>query len=102
MLLVESDPEFRVVVGRALRSAGFAVTEVSRIAEIVRWPSGQIVMTDRAHFSPWWKHIGATHVVVFVDTEADGLEIAASGAIWVLREEVLRDWGVSVACEPVP
>jgi hypothetical protein len=73
-------------LARALRGAGLRVVAAPSIAHVQRWPAGDIVVTEAERFTPMWKTLGATHVVVLADTEEDGLECCASGAtLWLPR-----------------
>jgi hypothetical protein len=86
MVLIESNTKRRKAIATALRSAGIAVTAVGRIAELERWPAGNVVVTETAFFTPWWKHVGATHVVVLADSPTLGAEACRNGAsAWIPR-----------------
>jgi hypothetical protein len=87
VLLVESDAVARRELTQALRRAGVPVRDVSSIAEIERWPAGDIVVTEAQRYTPWWKTVGATHVVVIADTPEEGLSACARGATaWIERQ----------------
>lgn len=82
VLIVASDPDLRLTLTIGCRAAGLYVRAVSRIAEVERWPIGQIVITDVAHLSPWWKMVDAREVFVVVrdaDEAAAGLRNGATG-----------------------
>jgi len=84
VLLVQSDGVQRRELTRALRRAGVAVRDVSSIAEVERWPAGDVVVTEAERFTPWWKSVGATHVVVIVDTPEEGASVCERGAdAWI-------------------
>jgi hypothetical protein len=86
MLLIESDPERRRLLSDALKAFGVAVTAVGCIAEIERWPTGQVVVIEASFFSPWWNHVGATHVIVLADSDAIGRMACDEGATaWMPR-----------------
>src|ERR1044071_6027438 len=86
MLLLEPDNQRRQDMATALRAWGLPVTAVGRIAEIERWPIGEVVIVDAAWFTPWWLTIGANHVIVQVDTAEEGMALCSSGAsAWVSR-----------------
>jgi DNA-binding response OmpR family regulator len=86
MLLLESDAEERIRLTEALEEAGLPVLGVSSIAEIERWPAGDVVITAAERFTTWWKEMGATHVLVLANTPEDGAAACARGAtMWVLR-----------------
>jgi DNA-binding response OmpR family regulator len=86
MLLLESDADERERLTEALEEAGLPVLGVSSIAEIERWPAGDVVITDVERFTSWWKEMGATHVVVIASTPEEGAAACEQGAtMWVLR-----------------
>jgi DNA-binding response OmpR family regulator len=86
MLLLESDSEERLRLTEALEEAGLPVRGVSSIAEVERWPSGDVVITAADRFTMWWKEMGATHVLVLANTPEEGAAACARGAtMWVLR-----------------
>jgi DNA-binding response OmpR family regulator len=86
MLLVESDADRRRTLSQALRHAGLPVLEVSSIAEVERWPIGEIVITEARRFTRWWKQIGAAHVIVLANTPEEGAAACAAGATtWIQR-----------------
>ncbi|MET0167384.1 MAG: hypothetical protein ABW318_20570 [Vicinamibacterales bacterium] len=57
------------------------------IAEIQRWPVGEIVVVDARQFTPWWAVVGAAHVVV-LSGAGEQIEQISSGvpSIWIRRE----------------
>jgi DNA-binding response OmpR family regulator len=86
MLLLESDDRERAKLTEALEDAGLSVVPVSSIAEVERWPAGDLVITAAERFTAWWKETGATHVLVLASTPEEGAEACARGAtMWVLR-----------------
>jgi DNA-binding response OmpR family regulator len=86
MLLLESDARERARLTEALEDAGLPVRGVSSIAEVERWPAGDLVITDVERFTAWWKEMGATHVVVIAGTPEEGAAACERGAtMWVLR-----------------
>ena len=87
VLLLSADPECRSEFAAALRSRGFEVCAVRHIAEIQRWPIGEIVVVDAHQFTPWWAVVGAAHVVVLSDA-SEQLEKISSGvpSTWIRRE----------------
>jgi hypothetical protein len=86
MMLIESDTDRRQILGAALRAAGNDVTAVASTVDISLWPVGEPVVVESFSFSPWWKHVGATQVVVLADTRAEGIDACARGATaWVPR-----------------
>jgi hypothetical protein len=71
---------------------------VSRIADIERWPAGQIVVTDTAHLTPLWKEVGARTVIVLVDRNEDGIASLANGAdAWLPRDRQRAVEGIARA-----
>ena len=87
VLLLSADLKCRSNFAAALRSRGFEVCTVRHIAEIQRWPIGEIVVVDARQFTPWWAVVGAAHVVVLSDG-SDQTEKISSGVppIWICRE----------------
>jgi hypothetical protein len=87
VLLISADPQSRSEFAAALRARGFEVSAVRHIAEIQRWPVGEIVVVDSRQFTPWWAVVGAAHVVVLSDT-SDQTEKISSGvpSTWIRRE----------------
>lgn len=78
MLLLDSDGQRRNRVAASLRARGFLVSTATNIAEIERWPVGQIVVVDATCFTPLWTTVGAAHVVVLSDAvEAANLPAGA-------------------------
>jgi hypothetical protein len=109
MLLLDSDERTRRELAKALRTVRLPVLSVGSIVEIERWPVGDLVVTDAEHFTPWWKKIGATHVIVIAASAREGEAACALGATaWVARharpielvkvvQELLRASGPTVA-----
>jgi len=86
MLLVETDTHERLRMTEALEEAGLEVLGVGSIAEVERWPTGDVVITEADRFTMWWKEMGATHVLVLANTPEEGAAACARGAtMWVLR-----------------
>jgi DNA-binding response OmpR family regulator len=86
MLLLESDRHERRKMTEALEDAGLPVLGVSSIAEVERWPTGDLVITPADRFTMWWKEMGASHVLVLASTPEEGAAACARGAtMWVLR-----------------
>jgi DNA-binding response OmpR family regulator len=86
MLLLESDSEERQRLTEALEQAGLPVLGVASIAEVERWPSGDVVITAADRFTLWWKEMGASHVLVLANTPEEGAAACAQGAtMWVLK-----------------
>lgn len=71
VLLLDQDTRRRNQLASVLRSKGFEISVMSYIAEIERWPAGQIVVVDAARFTPWWIEVGAVRVVVLSATAVE-------------------------------
>jgi DNA-binding response OmpR family regulator len=84
-ILLESDPVRLARLYGGLRDAGIDVLAVSRIADVEQWPSDTFVITDIDHFTPWWREVGATSVIVLANTRAQGIAACQSGATKWLR-----------------
>ena len=92
MLLLHSDPAVRESLAETLRSAGIPLTVAGRIAEVERWPAGELVVTDERMYTPFWLSVGAIHVVVLTEgTAAPHLrhESVTSVPATMTREELL-------------
>ena|SRR5688572_10149852 len=86
MLLLESDTNERERLMEALEDAGLPVMGVSSIAEVERWPAGDVVITAADRFTSWWRQMGAAHVLVLANTPEEGEAACARGAtMWVLK-----------------
>ena len=102
MLLVEADHHRRAQLSEVLRTAGFPVIAVGRIAEVERWPADDVVITDSPRFTRWWTEVGASHVIVLADNAGEGERACTQGATtWIDRTckperllEVLVNLGV--------
>jgi hypothetical protein len=87
ILLIESDAQRHSTLQSALQACGFSVRAVNLIAEVARWPVGQVVITDQQRFTPWWKEVGAAHVIVLADSSEEGLMAVVRGASsWLPRD----------------
>ena len=71
VLLLDLDTRRRNQLASVLRGKGFRISVMSHIAEIERWPAGQIVVVDAARFTPWWIEVGAVRVVVLSATAVE-------------------------------
>jgi CheY-like chemotaxis protein len=86
VLLIEADTERRTLLATALAASGITVIAVASVAEIERWPEGEVVVTDGERFTPWWVQVGASHIVVLAETAEQGVEACQRGAsAWVPR-----------------
>jgi hypothetical protein len=65
ILLLDLNLRRREQVAHILRKSGFEISVKSHIAEIERWPVGQIVVVDAARFTTWWIEVGAVRVVIW-------------------------------------
>jgi hypothetical protein len=79
-ILLESDPARLARLHKGLRSAGIDVVAVRCIAEIEQWPSDTFVITDIDHFTPLWREVGATSVIVLANTREQGIAACQRGA----------------------
>lgn len=84
-VLLESDPARLVRLHRGLRDASIDVVAVRCIAEIEYWPSDTFVITDIDHFTPLWREVGATSVIVLANTREQGIAACQQGATRWLR-----------------
>ena len=71
VLLLDLDTGRRKHFASVLRGRGFKISAMRHIAEIERWPVGQIVVVDAARFTPWWTEVGALRVVVLSATAVE-------------------------------
>ena len=71
VLLLDLDTRRRNQFASVLRGRGFTISVMSYIAEIERWPVGEIVVVDAARFTPWWTEVGALRVVVLSATAVE-------------------------------
>ena len=71
ILLLDLDTRRRHQFASVLRGRGFEISVMSYIAEIERWPVGEIVVVDAARFTPWWTEVGALRVVVLSATAVE-------------------------------
>lgn len=86
VLIIEAEAGRRESLARCLGAVGVRVTAVAGIADVIRWPDGEIVVTDFPHFTPLWVAVGASHVVVLTDSFQEGAEACRQGATtWVPR-----------------
>ena len=80
VLVVVSDPGWRGTLERACRTAGVRVRATSTLAEVERWPEGEIVIADAAHVTPIWKTVGAVEVIALVNNAEEGYVALDEGA----------------------
>ena len=84
-VLLEFDPVRLARLQGGLRDAGIDVVAVRCIAEIEHWPSDTFVITDIDHFTPLWREVGATSVIVLANTREQGIAACQRGATRWLR-----------------
>ena len=80
VLVFERDTQRLSDLSEDLRTAGFRVLGLTRVAELERWPAGEIVVTDWNSFTPFWKDVGAAAVIVLAETEEQGADACERGA----------------------
>jgi hypothetical protein len=83
IVLLDSDPRRRGTLARALRGAGVQVSTLGSIAEMERWPVGEVLLMDVRFFSPWWHTVGARHVMVLATPEAGPDACARGASAWI-------------------
>jgi hypothetical protein len=79
-VVVVADVSVRHAIEQACRAAGASVLAVSSVAGVERWPLKQVVITDAAHCTPWWRFVGAAEVIVLVRDGEEGAAALANGA----------------------
>jgi hypothetical protein len=95
VLLLDSNGQRRNRLAASLRASGFLVSTASTIAEIERWPVGQIVVVDAACFTPLWTTVGAAHVVVLSDG-VDAAPLTGEGGCTRIPGEAVPEALISV------
>lgn len=86
VLLIESEIGRLAHLSAALRAAGISVIAVQGIADVERWPVGELVVTEADNFTPWWMLVGALGVIVLADTPEQGCDACKCGATaWIPR-----------------
>ena len=95
VLLLDSNGQRRNRVAATLRARGFLVSTATTIAEIERWPVGQIVVVDATCFTPLWTMVGAAHVVVLSDA-VDTAPLPGEGPCTRIAGEAVPDTLISV------
>jgi hypothetical protein len=90
-ILIESDPARLARLHRGLHDAGVDVLAVKCIAEIEHWPADTFVITDIDHFTPLWREVGATSVIVLANTREQGIAACQRGATrWLQHNCTVR------------
>ena len=85
ILVIIGDANHRATLEAACRTAGLSVTGVGSVIDIVKWPAGQIVVTDVAHLTPFWQAVGAADVIVLAANAAEAVAALARGATHWIR-----------------
>jgi hypothetical protein len=80
VVLVDADDARRKQLVLSLRAERIPVVPVSRVADLERWPVGEVLVTDVAHSTRWWLDVGATHMIVLADTDEERRLAQCSGA----------------------
>ena len=80
VVLVDAEDARREKLMSLLRAEGIRVVPVSRVANVERWPVGDVLVTDMAHSTQWWIDVGATHVIALADTDEERDLAQRSGA----------------------
>ena len=80
VLVIVTDPTWRATLERVCRAAGAQVRAIGAVAEVERWPEGEIVITDAAHVTPVWKKVGAIDVIALVRNAQEGYAALDRGA----------------------
>jgi hypothetical protein len=89
MLLIASDPELRQTLAHFLEQfTSEFVVAVGRVAEIERWPRGQVVVVEEVLFTPFWLTVGAAHIVVMTRHPASHGEDSRA----ITRVAIDGDW----------
>ena len=84
VVVLDAEDARREQTVSSLRADGIRVVAASRIANLERWPVGEVLVTDAAHATRWWSEVGATHVIVLADTDEERSLAERSGASAVL------------------
>jgi hypothetical protein len=101
-LLLESDPGRLARLHEGLRDAGIDVMPVKCIAEVERWPSDTFVITDIDHFTPLWREVGATNVIVLANTREQGIAACQRGATkWLQHNCTVRQLVAAIDTMPL-
>jgi len=106
VLIIDADATQRAALEQACRSAGMSVLAAGSVAEVERWPVGQIVVTDAAHLTPLWRQVGAAAVIVLVRRAEDGSNAGERGATHWLQPppppDVVATMLLALAATPGP
>jgi len=84
VVLVDAESARREQLVSLLRAEGIRVVPVRRVANLERWPVGDVLVTHVAHSTRWWVEVGATHVIVLADTDEERFLARRNGATAVV------------------
>jgi len=73
VLIVGFGNSDRAALRLAFESVGVPARAAASIADVDRWPEGQVVVTDPAHATPIWRTVGAAEVIVIGQTAGGDL-----------------------------
>ena len=103
MLLIHSDAQLRQTLARSLeRFTSEMVVAVGRVADVERWPRGEVVVLEDRFFTSFWLTVGAAHVVVMEQqSSAPGSDSRSVTRIpvhagWNALRDALEEIGVAV------
>jgi hypothetical protein len=104
--LIHSDGRTRIELTALL--AGWTterVVAVATIADVERWPAGEIVVVEERFFTSFWASVGSAHVIVLKRAEPAGpgepwLTAVAPDRGWQALQEVLVRLGATTARRP--
>ena len=80
VVLVDGDDARRERLVSLLRARDIRVIAASRVADLERWPIGDVLVTDAAQATRWWIDVGVTHMVVLADTSEERSQAERAGA----------------------
>jgi hypothetical protein len=80
VLIVVADPARRAGLEQACRAAGVRARGAGSVAELERWPDGEMVITDAAYVTPLWHEFGAADVIALVENAEQGVAALGRGA----------------------
>jgi hypothetical protein len=106
VLLIHSDCRTRIELTALLAPwTTERVVAVATIADVERWPAGEIVVMEEQFFTSFWASVGAAYVIVLKRAEAAGpgeswLTLVAPDGGWQALQEVLARLGATTARSP--
>jgi hypothetical protein len=80
VVFVDGDQARRDRLLGVLRAKGIRVFPAGRVAELERWPVGEVLITDAAHATRAWVDVGVTYVIVLADTDEERRIALRAGA----------------------